>query len=290
MEKLTTSCIKTFTTQPKNHARKGHSPIRDRCLEFIKILNEYGYKDEIPLEEAKKLFFLTLGIGDKLSLNKYFGTQQSRSTRKIQRMARYGTGRLSFKSIELSQEIPEKKGYFELLGLARYEQRGNTVFMILKNGSIIPEILAKGAPQHYESSKLSIDKIYLSSYSPREEVLGETVSEVSPKENKTNNNIQSEKYKLSLENVYKNVYVVTNGLTEEETAILHAKPLDSEPDRGKIGKIKWGTKPFKPKFEPKLCVNCGLIDSSNPYRILCPNGKGLRNRNEACIMEGDAHG
>ncbi|MEM3699703.1 MAG: hypothetical protein QXL57_02400 [Candidatus Bathyarchaeia archaeon] len=76
---------------------------------------------------------------------------------------------------------------------------------------------------------------------------------------------------------------MNEGLTEREKSILLAKPLDSEPDRAKI---EW------PKVEPKIiirkCIKCGKVDEANPYRILCPNGMGMRSRNDICVLEGEA--
>jgi hypothetical protein len=37
--------------------------------------------------------------------------------------------------------------------------------------------------------------------------------------------------------------------------------------------------------KPKKCVECGTIDASNPYRVFCPKGMGLRSRNDTCILE-----
>jgi len=43
--------------------------------------------------------------------------------------------------------------------------------------------------------------------------------------------------------------------------------------------------------KPKKCVDCGIIDVSNPYRVFCPKGMGLRSRNDTCILEkGEAEG
>lgn len=40
--------------------------------------------------------------------------------------------------IELSSDIKEKPGYFEILGLAGFEKKGNIWFMIIKNNSVVP--------------------------------------------------------------------------------------------------------------------------------------------------------
>jgi len=70
-----------------------------------------------------------MGIMDRTSLKAYFGTRQAKSVRNLIKTARYSTGTTSLKAIQLTQNVPEKKGYFELLGLATYEQRGNIWIM-----------------------------------------------------------------------------------------------------------------------------------------------------------------
>lgn len=134
------SVAHSFTTEPKKHPRKGQYVVRDRCLEFIAILKERGYTVEIPLEEAKILFQREMGIMDRASLKAYFGSQPSRNVRKIQRIARYATGITSLKTIELSQDIPEKKGYLELLGLASFLRKGQTWFLMLQHEPLIAEL------------------------------------------------------------------------------------------------------------------------------------------------------
>jgi len=72
-------------------------------------------------------------------------------------------------------------------------------------------------------------------------------------------------------------------LTEEEIAILTAKPLDSEPDRAHV---EWKIKPKPLIHKPKKCVECGKLDVSNPYRVLCPLGYGMRSQTDTCVLEG----
>jgi hypothetical protein len=113
-------------------------------------LREYGYQREIPLENAKRLFFEIVGAGDRATIKAYFGSQAGKSIKRIQKIARYSTGTMSFKNIELAQEVPERKGYFEVLGLAKFERKPNGVwFMVLTEPSLVPELVL----QHYEGSE-----------------------------------------------------------------------------------------------------------------------------------------
>lgn len=34
----------------------------------------------------------------------------------------------------------------------------------------------------------------------------------------------------------------------------------------------------------KKCRDCGTIDPSNPYRVLCPRGLGLQSRHAECLL------
>jgi len=113
---------------------------------------------ELPLEAAKDLFSEITGLYDRTTLRAYFGTQKHRSTRKIQRIARYATGTYSFKTIELSQEITTTKGYLEKMGLVTIELRGSTWFMIMNRDAVL-------VPQLYERKQLSMKNISLTYYS-----------------------------------------------------------------------------------------------------------------------------
>ena len=130
-----------FTTEPKSGRRKGHSPIRDRCLEFMQILKDQGYTNCIPLEHAKRIFQTEMGIFDQKSLKAYFGCQASKSTRIVRQRVTYATGTISVKNIELTQDIRAKKGYFETLGLVYFELRGNVFFMnVLEMPILVPTL------------------------------------------------------------------------------------------------------------------------------------------------------
>jgi hypothetical protein len=122
---------------------------------------KYGCTREIPLEEAKRIFQLDMGIWDRASLKAYFGTQLGVSRRIIQRTARYQTGTISNKTIELKQNISKLEGYLERLGLVKFEKRGNTWFMVLNNEvSVIPEI-AKSTQSVNESSEQNLRLNYV---------------------------------------------------------------------------------------------------------------------------------
>jgi len=230
--------------------KRGSNTIRNRCLQFINVLKQNGYANEIPLETAKELFMKSMGIMDRISMKSYFGSQAHRSIRKIQKIAHYSTGTMSYKTIELAQEVPQKRGYFELLGLAKIELRGSVHFMILTNEPLVPELF----PQHYESSECSIENLSLSPIphspieKPKAEALEEEVSvgetSVSPRtERLTENNKQTTTYRMREINEFRGKFLTLNGekhneyasicLTPEEEAVLNAKPIDSEPDRSK---------------------------------------------------------
>jgi len=154
-----------FTTKPRTYVRRGCQTVRRRCLQYLTILkHQYGVTLAFPLEEAKRVFQDEMGIWDRTSLKAYFGTQPDVSKRVIQRTARYQTGTISQKTIELRQNISKREGYLERLGLVNYEKRGNTWFMILnKEVSVVPQI-SRIRVQHNErhESRFSIDNFSLS--------------------------------------------------------------------------------------------------------------------------------
>jgi hypothetical protein len=200
--------------------------VRHRAINYIRVLNA----KELPLETAKDLFSEIIGLYDRTTLKAYFGTQRHRSTRKMQRIARYGTGTYSFKTIELSQEVSTTKGYLEKMGLVTIKRRGSTWFMVVNQKAVL-------VPQLYERKQLPMKNISLSPNSQndsfsqgeraRENRCEKVVSPISILE--TNNNSKNEREK----SVYKTVLK----LNPLEKAILKAEPGE-ESDRAKI---EWGS-------------------------------------------------
>jgi hypothetical protein len=116
-------------------------------LLFLQALDRRGYKNEIPLESAKTIFSLDLGFFDRLTLKAYFGSQPCRSIKRIQKLARYSTGTTSYKTIELAQDIPQKRGYLEMLGLVSTQRKGQVWFLKLNEAFVVPEM----SSQHQET-------------------------------------------------------------------------------------------------------------------------------------------
>lgn len=205
--------------------------VRRRCMHFISILKDYGYDFEVPLKDARELFQMTLNIMDRTSLSAYFGTQATRSIRKMQRIARYATGTTSFKGIEISQDIPSKKGYFEILGMATFELRGKTWFMILNREPLVPEIVSQHKEDH--ACEESIKDFSLSPFLQGKECEKTDLEVVSLNDKETMENKQTTTYRSRERKLYASEHI-TYALSPEESAILNAKRVDSEPDRAKV--------------------------------------------------------
>lgn len=209
-------------------------------MQFIEHLHKAGYASEIPLDSAKTLFQLKMGICDRMSLKAYFGTQPGRSIRKMQRRSQYASGTVSFRTLELAQDIPLRRGYFELLELAHYEKRGRTTFMIIeKASSVLPQLF----PQHNEGCCESISNLSLSSLAgkvvegwegnPSERKAfghSEGVPDgipILPKQTTTTHRVRE--INLSWESEQ----LLNTSLAPELLTILSAKPLGCEPDKAK---------------------------------------------------------
>ena len=116
-------------------------------MRFIQILKRMGFTKALPLNEAFEIFQNEIGVMDTKSLRAYFGTRSGKSKRTISMWKRYQNGEQKFRVIELSCDIREKRGYLEILGLAHFEKKGDTVFMVLKNDFVV----SLWSPQHTES-------------------------------------------------------------------------------------------------------------------------------------------
>lgn len=177
-------------------------------MEFVDSIRMKGY-DRIPTDDAIEKFKLITGIMNRGSLRDYFGSQASRSTRKIDQFTRYTSGTVSFKIIELSQNIAHKKGYLEILELVRYEKIGPTWFLVVNNQPLVPQV----STIIKEELSESIPEISLSPYCQElskgkgsegkpcgcpsnAEATGGTLDNTA--EIKNNNNLQGERDKLSL--------------------------------------------------------------------------------------------
>ena len=57
-------------------------------------------------------------------------------------------------------------------------------------------------------------------------------------------------------------------------------------EKVKVNVIEEADKILSAKPMPKKCVDCGRINASNPYNVLCPKGLGLRSRSDFCVLEG----
>jgi hypothetical protein len=181
------------------------STVRKRAIGFIISLSSLGYTKTIPLNKAKELFSRITDLWDRTTLKAYFGTQEHKSTRKISRMARYGTGTYSFKNIELSQEVCTTKGYLEKMGLVEMERKGNIWFMNICSDSVL-------VPQLFRNVVVVPSNISLSR--PMDDLGvegGEKTGVFEPNSTlETNNNLQSEREKYdnaSICNYSSSVYV-----------------------------------------------------------------------------------
>jgi hypothetical protein len=194
----------------------------------------------------------TFGVHDRATIKAYFGSLPGRSFRLIRRTARYATGTLSMKSITLDQEIPKTEGYLEKLGLVHYERRGSHWFMVLESPILVPTLgKVREVP-----SEISLSQ----------PLVGSECFLVHGLETTEKNNTHCRVRERNQSSESENIPDMHGELTPEEQAILYAKP------------------------SPKRCLDCGTIDASNPYRITCPVGHGLRSRSDTCAAKVAANG
>ena len=189
--------------------------VRKRATHFIESIIQNGIK-ELPLPKAKDLFNQITDLWDRTTIKAYFGTHKHVSRQNIKRVARYGTGTYSFKSIELIRDVETEKGYLEKLGLVHYELRGKTWFMIVNTDANL-------VPQLYERKQLPIENISLSPNGQNEPVSkGERARENRFEKGvsvnnllETNNNLQDEREKSVDTNVFNRSKVELSKEAEE---------------------------------------------------------------------------
>lgn len=224
---------RTFTT----HRRHREGSVRRSCLAFIDLLRQRGYT-QLPLEGAQDLFSHVMDKWDFKTIKAYFGVQEHTSEKVIDRTARYASGTISFKKIQLRQKVAGKQGYLERLGLVDYEQRGARWFLIVNESSLVPELGRMGTSVR-EASQQSITNLSLT---PKH--FGESIATEQPNVETID---ERQKRESVLEPEIKSLERIQNciQLSPSEQAILSAAPCKDKP----LPKIVWPTQRFKPRFE-----------------------------------------
>jgi hypothetical protein len=170
------------------------STVRKRALHYLAALKENGISNELPLEQAKNLFSQILDIWDRTSLKAYFGTQAHHSTQSFRRRARYQSGIVSFKTIELSQDILTNPGYLEKMGLVSYELKGHVWFMKIESAVLVPQLMKADVSMRNFSLSHSNNEAIIPKGNGSE---GKPILEVFPngevEKKQTNNNLQGER-------------------------------------------------------------------------------------------------
>jgi hypothetical protein len=234
-----------------------------------------GYQDQIPGKVFDLKFRMEIGY-DRLTLKKYFGNNKraffmNGSGKKMPMRGEHEPG--AFEKFGLVERIPFNK-YSDITLAWKI-----TPYFWIKLKEIYPQrkIAEFNGQQQYEGLGVqkegNISLIPILQGKECEKTVLEVVSpiEATASTATNNNNNNSERYKnygepSPCESISKHTEYA---LTPEEYSILHSAIV--ERDRVK-------------------CVDCGLIDQSNPYRLLCPKGKGERSRYDMCVLEGEANG
>jgi hypothetical protein len=252
--------LKSFSTSRHN---LGNSPVRRRCREFDDAMRALGYTC-LPIEEAIELFQATLGIMDRASLKAYFGTQPHRAKQCIERMARYASGAVSLKRIELSHKVGYTPGYFELLRLATIQKKGDAWFLVLNEVSIIPELGRESLMK--DCANKSNVEISLSPISINEQCKGPLTIRVNDSRETTEKREREREYRCR----------------ERNPLWTSEKPETAKPEICPELQLLMAATPVE---TAEKCVQCGRVDESNPYRIWCPKGGGERSKSDVCIVE-----
>ncbi|MEM2995448.1 MAG: hypothetical protein QXI91_05495 [Candidatus Bathyarchaeia archaeon] len=274
---------KAFTTERKKPA----SLSLRRCLNFIYNRVLEGYRDEIPANVFELKFREEIG-SDRITFKKYLGSNKrvfliDGMGKKHPFRGEHEKG--DFEKFGLLERIPNPRFPHETLAWKILP------YFWIKLKEVYPQrkIAEWFSKQQYErvgeDENISLthsSERSLQLTAVKEEVsVGET--SVSPRTERQQGNISLTERKETVEtdSIETNLATTrdkqqTNNnserdifygeLTEEELAILTAKPM------------------------PKKCVDCGRIDASNPYRVLCPRGKGERSRFDFCVLEGGPNG
>jgi len=205
---------KAFTTE-----RKKASLVLRRCLDFIYNRILEGYRNEIPAKVFDLKFKEEIGW-DRITLKKYLGQNKRKFLidsigKKRPFRDEHEPG--AFERFGLLERIPHPKIEHETLAWKI------TPYFWIRLKEVYPQrkIAEWFSKQQYEGVEVESGNISLTE---RKQRVVETDKLTSIKENKQQTNNNSERD------------IFFGELTEEEYAVLTAKPLDSEPSKAKI---KW---------------------------------------------------
>ena len=210
---------KAFTTERKKRV----SLILRRCLNFIYNRVLEGYRDEIPAKIMDLKFKEEIGW-DRITLKKYLG--QNKRIFLIDSMGKKRALRDkhepgAFERFGLLERIPHPRYNHETVAWKI------TPYFWIKLKEVFPQrkIAEWVSKQQYEEVGFGEGNISLTERRQRsesEEGNGkrDSIETITENNKQTNNNSERD--------------IFYGELTEEEFAILTAKPIDSEPDRAKI--------------------------------------------------------
>jgi hypothetical protein len=304
-EELNTFTLKSFTTEPKfrRFLKRGAFISLNRALEFMKHLWDLKLKN-VSYETLEFEFIQFFGSNDKRTVERYLGRperiQRDMGLSKVVRMNRQ-SGKIAQFEYMNERRIPEKKGLLEILGyITRIKEGKETRFRI--NHEAMPYYTVQTSLQEHEPQetanlqqereregedskedlrvcnlcinpslnceakgewgKLPIveNNIEVSPETERGDMGGDKKEEEEVIDS-THTNQTSVKVNANFPSIHGKLELKCS-LTEEEMAILTVKPT------------------------PKKCVDCGRINASNPYSVLCPKGLGMRSRSDVCVLEG----
>jgi len=180
---------------------------------------------------------LNLGICDRASLKAYFGVQTHVSRRSVERLARYQSGTVSLKTIELMQRIPRQTGYLESFGLVSFELKGKTWFMNLQKEAILVPTLVKTVAS-MQNFSLSHIEAFIEEGGSRGETHMVAPLDVEAAERTLDDDTsvttnKQQQHRMRERNLASE-HIEAYSLSMEESAAVNSVPVFLEPDRARF--------------------------------------------------------
>jgi len=249
---------KPFTTEPRFRIYRGHTITIRRCYNIAKHLKQCGFKtgDILKDDDVDNAVFHCVG-GDYRTAKRYKGYD-------IFSRPKFAQGAM----VEPGRYIKHVKGYLERLHILTREGNGYRLFLAVveftndeASGISITNLCVQGL------GKVNVFKGMENGATKHSTTTTTQHTQISQVKVNDGRNESFEKPKAYCEHIeaYHSNSTRHVDLTEEETKVLNAAMFQR-------GQIK--------------CVDCGTVDQSNPYRVLCPKGLGLRTRQDVCVLEG----
>jgi hypothetical protein len=237
---------RTFTNKPQIR-RKQYLVSKTRAKKFMFWLWQKGLK-KCSYSTLEFEFIQFFGTNESRTLTRYIGQQKQiiRSNNSTMQRINYNSGKVANFSYLNKRTIHKKRGLLDILGYITPQEDGTFKLNHERFSYYLKQLLLNANPQPESESGVSIPEMCVCS---------------------------------NAKGIHQNVEQVTN-------VEMRERVIDTAHTNQSSESIQSMPKKHDTCISEHIkCIDCGRQDESNPQRILCPCGYGLRGLSDTCAIE-----